>query len=142
MAKVQFEKFTISNREKIFETATNYESFQTKLPQFFPSVRIVSVRPKTTLVEEHLNLAGKEIIVMVKHVVDFPSLHETFFVGGDAKGTHITEKYEETSKGTRILLTVEFKPKLSFRFSGFLGHEKIENDFSKIMDQLILISES
>lgn len=142
MAKVQFEKFTISNREKIFETATNYESFQTKIPYFFPSIRIVSVRPNTTLVEEHLNLAGKELIVMAKHTVEFPSLHETFFVGGDAKGTHITEKYEETPKGTKILLTVEFKPKGPIRFSGILGRKKFENAFSKIMDQLISISES
>ena len=142
MTPVNFEKFTISKREKIFETATNYESFQTKLPKFFPSIRIVSARPNTTLVEEHLNLAGKELIVMAKHVVEPPTIHETFFVGGDAKGTHITEKYEETPKGTKILLTVEFKPKGSIRFSRFFGGEKFEGEFSKIMDQLISISEA
>jgi len=70
LAKVTFEKFTNATREKIFEIATNYDSFQKNLPQFFPSIRVVSVRPNTTLAEEHLKLAGKELLVMAKHVID------------------------------------------------------------------------
>jgi coenzyme Q-binding protein COQ10 len=139
---VKFKKFTNAAREKIFEIATNYELFQTNLPQFFPSIRIISVRPNSTLVEEHLNLAGKELIVMAKHVIDEPTIHETFFVGGDAKGTKITEEYEQTPKGTRIVITVDFKSKGAMRFSGLFGRGKFENEFSKIMDELILIAEN
>jgi len=142
LAKVKFEKFTNATREKIFEIATNYESFQTKMPQFFPSIRIISVRSNTTLVEEHLNLAGEELVVMAKHVTDEPTIHETFIVGGDAKGTQITEEYEQTPKGTRIVVTVDFKSKGPMRFSGLFGRGKFENEFSKIMDELILIAEN
>ncbi len=142
MAKVKFEKFTNATREKIFEIATNYESFQTNMPQFFPSIRVVSVRPNTTLAEEHLKLAGKELLVMAKHVTDEPAIHETFFVGGDAKGTHITEEYEQTPKGTRILVTVDFKSKGSMGFTRIFGGGKFEEEFSRIMDELILIAES
>ena len=140
MAKVKFEKFTNATRDKIFEVATNYESFQTNMPQFFPSIRVVSVRPNTTLAEEHLKLAGKELLVMTKHVIDEPTIHETFFVGGDAKGTHITEEYEQTSKGTRIILIVDFKG--SVRLTGISGKSKFEDEFSKIMDKLIEIAEN
>jgi len=139
---VKFKKFTNAAREKIFEIATNYELFQTNMPQFFPSIRIISVRPNSTLVEEHLNLAGKELIVMAKHVIDEPTIHETFFVGGDAKGTKITEEYEQTPEGTRIVITVDFKSKGAIRFSGLFGGGKFENEFSKIMDELILIAEN
>jgi len=139
---VKFKKFTNAAREKIFEIATNYELFQTNMPQFFPSIRIISVRPNSTLVEEHLNLAGKELIVMAKHVIDEPTIHETFFVGGDAKGTKITEEYEQTTKGTRIVITVDFKSKGAMRFSGLFGRGKFENEFSKIMDELIVIAEN
>ena len=97
MTKVKFEKFTNATRRKIFEVATNFKSFQISLPQFFPSVRIISVRPHATLVEEHLNLAGKQLVVMAKHVIVEPVVHETFIVGGDAKGTHIIEEYEQIS---------------------------------------------
>ena len=140
MAKIKFEKFTNATRDKIFEVATNYESFQTNMPQFFPSIRVVSVRPNTTLAEEHLKLAGKELLVMAKHVIDEPTIHETFFVGGDAKGTHITEEYEQTSKGTRIILIVDFKG--SVRLTGISGKSKFEDEFSKIMDKLIEIAEN
>jgi len=140
LAKVKFEKFTNATREKIFEIATNYESFQKNLPQFFPSIRVVSVRPNTTLAEEHLKLAGKELLVMAKHVIDEPAIHETFFVGGDAKGTHITEEYEQTPKGTRIVVTVDFKG--SVRLTRISGKSKFEEEFSRIMDELILIAEN
>jgi len=139
---VKFKKFTNAAREKIFEIATNYELFETNMPQFFPSIRIISLRPNSTLVEEHLNLAGKELIVMAKHVIDEPTIHETFFVGGDAKGTKITEEYEQTPEGTRIVITVDFKSKGAIRFSGLFGGGKFENEFSKIMDELILIAEN
>ena len=79
---------------------------------------------------------------MKKHVMEKPLIHETFFVGGDAKGTHITEKYDQTSQGTKITLMVEFKNKGSMRISGLFGKGKIENEFSKIMDKLIEIAES
>ena len=142
MAKVKFEKFTNATREKIFEIATDYESFQTILPEFFPSIRVISVRPNAILVEEHLKLVGKELIIMAKHVTDVPKIHEIFIVGGDAKGTHITEEYEQTPKGTRIVLTVDFKLKGSMRLARIFGKDKVENEFSNIMDKLILVAET
>jgi coenzyme Q-binding protein COQ10 len=142
LAKVKFEKFTNATRGKIFEIATDYKSFQTILPEFFLSVRVISVRPNTILVEEHLKLVGKELIVMAKHVTDVPKIHEIFIVGGDAKGTHITEEYEQTAKGTRIMLTVDFKLKGSMRLAGIFGKGKVENEFSNIMDKLILVAET
>jgi len=140
LTKVKFEKFTNATRKKIFEVATNFKSFQISLPQFFPSVRVISVRPHATLVEEHLNLAGKQLVVMAKHVIFEPVVHETFIVGGDAKGTHIIEEYEQTSNGTRIVVTVDFKG--SLRLTGIFGKGKFEEEFSKIMNELILVAEN
>lgn len=139
---VTFEKLTKAPIEKIFDAATDFESFQNKLKEFFPSIRIISVRPNTTLVEEHINLAGKEMVVMAKHIIEKPTLHETFIVGGDAKGSHITEKFQQTDHGTKITVTVEFKSKGKMRLSGMFSKGKFENEFSKIYDQLILIAES
>ena len=141
LAKVKFEKFSNVTREKFFEIVTNYESLQVLLPEYFLSMRIISSREDSTLVEEHLKLGRKEFIVMVKHVVDKPNLHEIFFVGGDAKGTHIIEEFEELARGIRITVTVKFKPNVSTRLSNFFGKEKIENQFSEIFDKLIWIAE-
>ena len=112
------------------------------MPQFYPSIRIISVRPNTSLVEEHLVIGGRELVVMAKHVVDGPKTHETFVVGGDAKGTHIKEEYEQLSEGTQITITVDFKPKGSMRLSGIFGKVDVENEFSRIMDELIRVAET
>jgi coenzyme Q-binding protein COQ10 len=139
---ITFEKFTSVQIEKVFDVATDFESFQNKMGNFFPSIRIISVRPNTTLVEEHINLAGKEMVVMAKHIIEKPTLHETFIVGGDAKGSHITENFQQTSNGTKITITVDFKSKGKMRLSGMFSKGKFENEFPKIYDKLILIAES
>ena len=59
------------------------------LPQHFPSVRIRSVRGNVAVVEEHMNLGERELLIMAKHVSEEPVLHDVFVIGGDAKGSHI-----------------------------------------------------
>ena len=139
---VTFEKITTVSIEKLFDVFTDFESFQKKLNNFFPSIRVISVRPHTTLVEQHILLAEKELIVMAKHITEKPSLHETLIVGGDIKGSHITEKYEQTPHGTKITVTINIKTKGTMRIPGIFNKSRFESDFSKIYDQLILIAES
>ena len=139
MTNTKFEKFTKVSKEKIFEIATNYQSHQTLLPNYFPSVRVISVRPETTLAEKHLVLNGKELKVMAKHLIKEKTKHETFFVGGDAKGTHIEEHYQQGPEGTKIILTVDFKA--SIRLKGISGKGRFEEEFSKIFDEFIKIAE-
>jgi len=136
-----FEKFTKAPRKKIFDVVTNYDAYQKYMPQHFPSVRIISVRPHATLAEEHRIIAGTEFVVMAKHVVNDSLSHETFFVGGDAKGSHITERFDQTPTGTLITVTVDFKPKLSMKLSGLVGKPKYIKDFENIIEDLIKIAE-
>jgi len=138
---VKFEKVTNAPIEKIFDTLTDFESFQKKLNNFFPSIRVISIRPKTTLVEQHIMLAQKELIVMAKHTIEKPTLHEILIVGGDIKGSHIIEKYDEIPHGTKITITVNVKTKGAMRLPGIFNKNRFENEFSKIYDQLILIAE-
>ena len=138
---VTFERFTKASREKLFEISTDYQSYQTILPQYFPSVRVISVRPNTTLVEEHRIIAGQELVVMAKHIINDRLTHETFFVGGDAKGSHIIERYEQIPNGTKITVSVDFKPKMSMRFSKVFGKVTFLEDFERMIDKFIEISE-
>jgi hypothetical protein len=139
---VTFEKITTVSIEKLFEILTDYKSFQKKLNNFFPSIRVISVRPNTTLVEKHIVLAEKELVVMAKHITEKPTLHEILIVGGDIKGSHIIEKYEQIPHGTKITVTINIKTKGSMRLSGIFNKNRFENEFSKIYDHLILIAES
>ena len=86
-------------------------------------------------------LGSKELVMMTKHLLTEPTLHEVFVIGGDAKGTHIIEKFEETNDGTRFLIDVDFKLKGSMIFSNLFGKSKIEDDYSKIIDEFVRIVE-
>ena len=141
MAKFIFEKIIKADRKKVFDITTNYENFQKILPQYYPSTRTISVRGNNSLVEEHLRIGGEELVIMVKHVIDEPILHELFIVGGDAKGTHITTRYEQLPNGTKLTLEVEWKLKGIKKLSIF-GKDKITIEYSKIIDEFAIIAEN
>ena len=142
MPKTIFEKIVKADRKKIFELATNYENFQKIIPQYYPSVRIISVRGNVSVVEEHLRIGGRELVMMVKHVIDEPLLHEIFIIGGDAKGSHIITRYDTISHGTKMTLEIDWKLKGIMKLSDFFGKTKISDEYSKIIDEIIIIAES
>ncbi len=142
MPKIIFEKIIKADRKKVFSLTTNYENFQKILPQYYPSIRIISVRGNVSVVEEHLQIAGRELVMMAKHVIDEPILHEIFIIGGDAKGTHIIKRYESIPYGTKLTLEIDWKLKGMMKISNFFGKNKVLNDYSKIIDEFAVIAEA
>ena len=141
MPKINFIKIIKADREKVFEISANFKDFQKTLPQYFPSIRVRSERDDVAIVEEHVMLAGKELVMMTKHVTKYPELHEVFVIGGDAKGSHILEKYEKVPEGTKITVEVDLKLQGKLKIVGFFGKGKIKKGFSKIMDEFAKIAE-
>jgi ribosome-associated toxin RatA of RatAB toxin-antitoxin module len=141
LSKIIFEKIIKADRKKIFEFATNYENYQKILPQYYPSIRIISSRGNTSVVEEHLRIGGKELVMMVKHVIVEPLQHEIFVIGGDAKGTHIINRYEQIQDGTKLILEVDWKSKGMMKLLDFFGKTNILNDYSRMIDDFIVIVE-
>ncbi len=64
LPKFSFEKTIKAERKKVFDTAANFKEFEKTLPKYFPSIRIRSVRGDIAIVEEHVRLAAKEIVMM------------------------------------------------------------------------------
>lgn len=135
MPKFSFEKFLNSQQSKVFDIATDFNNYQTNFPNTFPSVRVLSTRNDVSVVEEHMMIGEKELVMMVKHVIKKPNTHEIFVIGGDAKGTHILETFDAFENGTKMKVTVDFKLKGVTKISSLLGKNTIENDYSKIIDE-------
>ena len=112
------------------------------LPQHFPSVRIRSVRNNTSVVEEHMNLGGQELLIMAKHVTDKPVLHEIFVIGGDVKGSYIKQQFIKIPAGTKILVDVDLKLKSKLKISNLFGKNRFEEDYIKILDDFAKIAEN
>lgn len=141
MPKVHLEKTIKAERQKVFDIVANYENFQNILPQYFPSIRVRSVRENVAIIEEHLRLGEKELVMMAKHVTKYPETHEVFVIGGDAKGSYIVEKYEKISEGTKLTMDADIKLSGMMKIAGFFGKQKIALEFGKVIDELVKIAE-
>jgi coenzyme Q-binding protein COQ10 len=142
LPKFSLEKTVHAKRETVYEILSNYENYQKLIPQHFPSVRVRSVRENISVVEEHMNLGDKELVIMAKHVTEKPVLHEIFVIGGDAKGSHIKQQFIEISEGTKIIVDVDLKLKGKMKMSSMFGKNKFEEDYTKILDDLVKIAEN
>jgi len=142
LTKFSLEKIVNAKRETVYERLSNYENYEKLIPQHFPSVRVRSVRGNISVVEEHMNLGDKELLIMAKHVTTEPVLHEVFVIGGDAKGSYIRQQFIEIPEGTKIIVDVDLKLKGKMKISSMLGKNKIEQDYAKILDDFVKIAEN
>ncbi len=142
MPKFSLEKTVHAKREAVYEILSNYENYQKLIPQHFPSVRVRSVRENISVVEEHINLGDKELVIMAKHVTEEPVLHEVFVIGGDAKGSRIKQQFIEISEGIKIIVDVDLKLKGKMKMSSMFGKNRFEEDYGKILDDFIKIAEN
>ena len=142
MPKFSLEKTVHAKRETVYEILSNYENYQKLIPQHFPSVRVRSARENISVVEEHMHLGDKELVIMAKHVTEKPVLHEVFVIGGDVKGSYIKQQFIEISEGTKIIVDVDLKLKGKMKMSSMFGKDKFEEDYSKILDDFIKIAEN
>lgn len=141
MPKIHLEKLIKADRQAVFDVVANYENFQKLLPQYFPSIRVRSVRDNVAVVEEHLKLGDRELVMTTKHVTKYPEIHEVFVLGGDAKGSHIIEKYDKVSEGTKITVDADIRLSGVKVIAAILAKKKIASDFSKIIDEFAKIVE-
>jgi len=142
LPKFSIEKIVNAKREQVFEIFSNYENYQKLLPQHFPSIRIRSVRENVSIVEEHLNLCGREFIIMAKHVTNSPVLHEVFVIGGDVKGSYIKQQFVNLSEGIKIIVDVNLKFNGKMKIFGILEKNKIGQGYEEIIDDFVKIVEN
>jgi len=142
LSKIHFEKIVKAERSRVFDIVANYKEFQKTLPEYFTSIRVRSSRDNVAVVEEHVRISGKELVMLTKHVTQYPEIHEVFVIGGDAKGSHIVEKYESVDDGTKITVDADIKLKGVLKIVGFFGKGKIMKGFVKIIDEFAKIAES
>ena len=142
MPKFSLEKIVNAKRETVYEILSNPENYQKLVPQHFPSVRVRSVRGNISVVEEHINLGDRELLIMAKHVTEAPILHEIFVIGGDAKGSHIKQQFIEISEGTKIVVYVDLKLKSKMKMSRIFGKNTSKQDYAKILDDFVKIAEN
>lgn len=134
MPKVSVEKIIKAERTKVFNTITDFENLPNILPDFFKSVKVVSKENNTIVIEESTRMAGRDITQKTKHILSPHEKHEVFILDGDAKDSHIIEKYEIVSDGTKISVDADFNLSGKLKLVGFLVKKKIEKSINEVFD--------
>ena len=136
MTKITFERIIRSDPKKVFDVISNFENYEKLFPDYYPSIRIKSVRDENSLVAEHLKLYDKEFVIMAKHFSEPPYKHEMRVVGGDIKGSYIIENIFPLNSETKIIVEAEIIT--SKRFGTILKNDDytkaLENLYDKIID--------
>lgn len=140
--QVHIEKTVNAERRRVFDIVANFENFQSILPQYFPSIRVRSVRENTAIVEEHMRLGGRELVMMTKHVTKYPELHETFVVGGDAKGSHITERYEKIGDATKLIVDADLKLGGVSKLLSVFSKKNLKIEFNQVIEEFVKLAEN
>ena len=94
------------------------------------------------VVEEHMRIAGRELTMMTKHITKSPESHEMFVIGGDAKGSHIMERYESVQDGTKVTVMADIKAGRAIRIAGLFSRRKLNRDLEDMIDGFARIIES
>ena len=115
MSKITFEKIINADAEKAFSVLTDIENFEKMLPEFYSSITVKSIRDESSLVVEHLHLSGNEFVIMAKHFIERPNQHQMRVIGGDIKGSYITESLtpikgsNSSNSQTKLIVNAEIK---------------------------------
>jgi len=139
LIKITFERTIRSDPKKVFDIISNFENYERLFPDYYPSVRIKSVRDESSLVAEHLRLHDKEFVIMAKHFNDPPHRHEMRVVGGDIKGSYIIEKIIPFETQTRIIVEAEINTGKRFSILKNTDYEKALQD---LYDEVVTVIES
>ena len=136
------EKIIHAKRKDVFKIFSNYDDYEKLIPQYFPSIRIRSVRGNTAVVEEHLKLGDLELVLMSKHVATPFVLHEVYVIGGKSKGSYIKQEFVEIPEGTKILIDVDLKLTGLMKIPKVLDKSKLIENYSDLLNDLTTLCEN
>ena len=143
MPKFSLEKIINKKRDIVFELFSDFENYEQKIPQHFPSVRVRSTRGDVSVVEEHLNLGTHELLIMAKHVISKPVSHDVFVIGGDVKGSHIQQQFVEISENqTKVIIQADFKVQGKMMLSNLFGKNDFKENYTVIINDIAKLAES
>ena len=142
LPRFRLENTVHAERQKTYDAMCGFQTYSKSFPQHFPSIRVRSVRGDVAVVEEHVNLGGRRLVMMAKHVSRPPSTHDVYVIGGDLKGTSVLQRFSAAEGDTLVVTDVNLKLGLAMGAKSVFGYDRYKRDYGAILDDLAAAAES
>jgi len=129
-------KFEIS-KEKIFDSITDISTYPYVLPKNVVSVNILEQSENEIIAEETFVELGIKVTVKAKHTILPYDKHIIEIIEGDAKGTKITQTFDEENNLTKITTDVDLDLKGLLSPFGFLPRANMESAINTALTSFV-----
>ena len=102
-----FVKIVDVKKEDIFKTMAKINDYPKILPGNYVSVNIINQTNNTIYAEEEVAEIGIKTKMLVRHTIIPYKIHVLEVLNGDAKGTKISEIFEDNGSSTKLTTTLE-----------------------------------
>ena len=142
MRHITFDVKISADIEKAFAISTNYANLHTVTNGFYILSKTRSTRDISTLVAHRILVLNNTLAVMIKHVIEDGYVHKSYWVGGDAKGSIISETYEKSENETILHVDAQLKLPFFLALKSVFYSKKLESNLQHMAQGIARAAES
>jgi ribosome-associated toxin RatA of RatAB toxin-antitoxin module len=134
---VTIENITPVEKKLIFDTITDVKNYPIILPKNIISVKILEQNDNEIIAEEIISEKGITTKMTVKHTIIPYESHTIEIINGDAKGTKITQTFQEIGLDTKIHTTIDIDVKGILLPMKFLPLANVNHAMNTVMNEFV-----
>lgn len=135
--EITFIKTVDTNKTKIFNVMGDIQNYPIILPKNIISVTIKNQTGNIIYAEEEVMEKFIKTKLLVKHTILTPDKQILEVIGGDAKGTIITETFEGNDSYTKLTINVKLHVEGVLAPVVFFSKPSLEQEMDKIIDSFV-----
>lgn len=135
--KISFVRVVDLGKKDIFNTMADLENYPQILPDNFVSIKILNKTGNVIYAESVVTERGITTKLLEKHTIIPYDKHVMEILSGDAKGTIITETYEETGLSTNLSTDIDMHLEGVLIIFKFLPSAEIEHAANTVITKFV-----
>jgi len=139
--ELEIEREIEIEKTKIFEVMTNISDYPKILPRNIVSVKIIENYENVLIAEEVLTEAGIKVKFLVKHTITPFEKHVIEILDGDAKGTKITQTFQEKNSSTKIITKVDLNLQGLMIPFGYIPKANLQHATNTVISDFVLYAQ-
>ena len=141
--KISFENIVNTRtHQQMFDVITDVENYPKVLPKNVLSIKVLNKTDSFVIAQEELNEIGIKTTLTVKHSFVPMEKHIIEILDGDAKGTLITQYFEDDPNGLKIKTDVDLNLKGILFPIGFLPKSSLQHAVNTVIGEFAIYAKT